>query len=58
MKKKSIADSDPEEWMATACKLARDLLEIAELAMPTTYFNSDSRCKFARNALKKMKQYE
>lgn len=29
-------------------QLAQDLLEIAELAMPDTYFQTDSRCQRAR----------
>lgn len=32
-------------------KLAEDLLAIAELSMPASYFQTDSRCQFARSVL-------
>lgn len=37
-------------------RLARNLLRIAELAMPDTYFTTDSRCRYARAMLTKHKK--
>lgn len=34
--------------------LAFDLLEIAQIAMPDSYFWSDSRCRKARKVIKKL----
>jgi len=35
-------------------RMARDLLSIAKLAMPDTYYQSDSRCKRARKIIKEL----
>lgn len=37
----------------SAAKLAQDLLTISKLAMPDTYYASDSRCRFAREILER-----
>lgn len=34
-------------------KLAKALLQIACIAMPGSYYNSDSRCQLAREVLKR-----
>lgn len=39
--------------VSQALRVARDLLSIAEIAMPDTYFETDSRCKRARAFIKK-----
>lgn len=39
-----------------AKKLAKGLLEIAELAMPDTYLATDSRVQYARETLKMFKR--
>lgn len=36
---------------ASSIRLARDLLSIARLAMPDTYYATDSRCRRARRVL-------
>ena len=35
-------------------RLAEGLLKLAELAMPDTYFRTDSRCVLARKVLKEL----
>ena len=54
----NIEDVDPAELRAWIKKLATDLLAIAELAMPDTFFASDSRCKFARKSLKNIEKFK
>lgn len=51
-----IDDDDTYALIFATHKLAKGLLEIAELAMPDTYFQSDSRCKLARKMLKQLKK--
>jgi hypothetical protein len=41
----------PTEWETRAAELAQALLDIAEIAMPDTYFETDSRCQMARQTL-------
>jgi hypothetical protein len=41
----------PFDWKTRAYELACDLLEIAEIAMPDSYFESDSRCQLARDTI-------
>jgi hypothetical protein len=41
----------PTEWEPRAAELAQALLDIAETAMPSTYFATDSRCQMARQTL-------
>lgn len=40
---------------ADTIKLAESLLQIAELAMPASYFQSDSRCVHARRVIAQLK---
>lgn len=45
--------TEPRSWKDEALMLAQELLEIAELAMPASYFQSDSRCEHARRILER-----
>lgn len=41
---------------ATAKRLAESLLQIAGQAMPSSYYSSDSRCRFARKVLRQIRE--
>lgn len=53
MTKLSDKISQPEKALE---RLARDLLAIAKMAMPDTYFVNDRRCQHARYVLKTVKK--
>jgi hypothetical protein len=43
--------NDPQTTDAIEVQLAKGLLSIAYLAMPASYYQSDSRCELARKVL-------
>lgn len=48
---------DARQLLAIRCqKLAKGLIEIAELSMPTTYLATDSRVQYARETLEMFKK--
>ena len=48
--------AQPSGCGGRACELAKDLLAIAKLAMPDTFYATDSRCQHARESLARLKK--